>query len=220
MSNTGGEKMEQDMEKIMEQYDGQDDITIEPMSFGRRLRQIRKELGETQDEFAARIGTSKQVLSRYESGQRTPKISLVEKYAQSLQVSVDYLMGQGEQEAAFDSICIQNDTPFYKIFIDVTTEMGLLISDIVRITGLTDRQVRTIIRRRIKEAPLPIALQLSKTLGVPLEVWTGNKAYKKGELSAEGLEVARAYDQASHKDKNMVRMALDLPPLTEKGNSL
>ena len=208
--------MEQKKKNIIEECSNGEDIELAPMSFGLRLRQIRKELGETQDEFAARIGTSKQVLSRYESGQRTPKISLVEKYAQSLQVSVDYLMGQGDQEGAFDSICIQNEKPFYKIFIDVTTEMGLGISDIVRITGLTDRQVRTIILRRMKEAPLPVALQLSRTLDVPLEVWTGNEAYKKGSISVEGREVAMAYDKAAHKDKNMVRMALDLPPLTEK----
>ena len=207
--------MEQKKNNIIEECSN-GDIELAPMSFGLRLRQIRKELGETQDEFAARIGTSKQVLSRYESGQRTPKISLVEKYAQSLQVSVDYLMGQGDQEGAFDSICIQNGQPFYKIFIEVTTEMGLGISDIVRITGLTDRQVRTIIQRRMKEAPLPVALQLSRTLDVPLEVWTGNEAYKKGSISVEGREVAMAYDKAAHKDKNMVRMALDLPPLTEK----
>ena len=208
--------MEQKKKNIIEECSNGEDIELAPMSFGLRLRQIRKELGETQDEFAARIGTSKQVLSRYESGQRTPKISLVEKYAQSLQVSVDYLMGQGDQEDAFDSICIQNGQPFYKIFIEVTTEMGLGISDIVRITGLTDRQVRTIILRRMKEAPLPVALQLSRTLDVPLEVWTGNEVYKKGAISVEGREVAMAYDKAARKDKNMVRMALDLPPLTEE----
>ncbi|MBO4980703.1 MAG: helix-turn-helix transcriptional regulator [Lachnospiraceae bacterium] len=208
--------MEQKKNNIIEECKSADEIEIPTMNFGLRLRQIRKELGETQDEFAARIGTSKQVLSRYESGQRTPKISLVEKYAQSLQVSVDYLMGQGDQEGAFDSICIQNGQPFYKIFIEVTTEMGLGISDIVRITGLTDRQVRTIILRRMKEAPLPVALQLSRTLDVPLEVWTGNEVYKKGAISVEGREVAMAYDKAARKDKNMVRMALDLPPLTEE----
>ena len=93
--------------------------------------------------------------------------------------------------------------------------MGLLIPDVVRITGLTDWQVRTIIFRRMKEAPLPIALQLSKTLDVPLEVWTGNKSYKAGEISVEAREVARAYDKASLKDKNTARLALDLEPVKE-----
>jgi len=209
--------MDAELEKIKKLYPGYDDVEIKPTSFGERLRQIRKERGETQDEFAAIIETSKQVLSRYESGQRIPKISLAEKYAKALGVSVDYLMGKDvPQEAAFDSVCTQSDKPFYKIFIDVTLEMGLLIPDIVRITGLTDWQVRTIIFRRMKEAPLPIALQLSRTLDVPLEVWTGNEEYKASDITVEAREVAKAYDRAAAKDKMMVRMALDLPPVEEK----
>ena len=209
--------MDAELEKIKKLYPGYDDVEINPTSFGARLRQIRKERGETQDEFAAIIETSKQVLSRYESGQRIPKISLAEKYAKALGVSVDYLMGKDvPQEAAFDSVCTQSDKPFYKIFIDVTLEMGLLIPDIVRITGLTDWQVRTIIFRRMKEAPLPIALQLSRTLDVPLEVWTGNEEYKASDITVEAREVAKAYDKAAAKDKTMVRMALDLPPVEEK----
>ena len=209
--------MDAELEKIKKLYPGYDDVEIKPTSFGERLRQIRKERGETQDEFAAIIETSKQVLSRYESGQRIPKISLAEKYAKALGVSVDYLMGKDvPQEAAFDSVCTQSDKPFYKIFIDVTLEMGLLIPDIVRITGLTDWQVRTIIFRRMKEAPLPIALQLSRTLDVPLEVWTGNEEYKASDITVEAREVAKAYDRAAAKDKMMVRMALDLPPVEER----
>lgn len=207
--------MDNEAKRIQELYPGYSDVELKPTSFGERLRRIRKEMGETQDEFAARIGTSKQVLSRYEGGQRIPKISLVESYAKALNVSVDYLMGESQQESAFDSICTQSNKPFYKIFIDVTMEMGLLIPDIVRITGLTDWQVRTIIFRRMKEAPLPIALQLSKTLDVPLEVWTGNESYKVGEISVEAKEVARAYDKASLKDRNTARLALDLEPVKE-----
>ncbi len=67
--------MDDSLQKIKALYP--EDMDAEPKStgFGERLRQIRKELGESQDEFAARIGTSKQVLSRYEIGQRVSKIS-------------------------------------------------------------------------------------------------------------------------------------------------
>lgn len=195
--------MDAELEKIKKLYPGYDDVEIKPTSFGERLRQIRKERGETQDEFAKKIETSKQVLSRYESGQRIPKISLAEKYAKALGVSVDYLMGKDvPQEAAFDSVCTQSDKPFYKIFIDVTLEMGLLIPDIVRITGLTDWQVRTIIFRRMKEAPLPIALQLSRTLDVPLEVWTGNEEYKASDITMEAREVAKGIRQGGNEGQN------------------
>lgn len=206
--------MDDSLQRIKELYPDME-AEPEPTSFGQRLRKIRKEFGESQDEFAARIGTTKQVLSRYEVGQRIPKISLAEKYAKSLGVTVDYLMGGSPQEEAFDSVCRHTGKPFYQIFLDVTEEMGLLIPDIVRITGLTDWQVRTIILRHMKEAPLPIALQLSRTLEVPLEVWTGNEEYKVGDISFRAKEAAMAYDRATPKERAMVRMVLDLPPVEE-----
>lgn len=196
-------------------YSDLPEVEIEEMTFGERLKRIRKEKGMNQDAFAALIGTSKQVLSRYEIGQRVPKISLVEKYAKALDVTVDYLMGDSQQEAAFNSLCPGNRLPFYKIFVETTEQMGLDIPGIVRVTGLTDRQVRTIITRRMKDAPLPIALRLADTLGVPLEVWAGENVYKPQGMSVEAREVAMAYDQASLKDKNTARLALDLEPVRE-----
>ena len=80
----------------------------------------------------------------------------------------------------------------------------------VQKTGLTDKQVRTIITRQMKVAPLDLAMQLSDTLNVPLEVWLGIENYAPAEVSTDAYEVARAYDQADIKSKNMVRMALDL----------
>ena len=83
--------------------------------------------------------------------------------------------------------------PFYKIFMDVTDERGLNIPETVRVTGLTDRQVRTIITREMKVAPLDLALQLSETLNVPLAVWLDEEEYTPPEVSAEAYEVAHAY---------------------------
>lgn len=201
------------MEFFKKEYPEPPKIDIEYVSFGQRLRSIRKEKGMSQDEFAALLGTSKQVLSRYEIGQRIPKITQVQQYAQKLNVSADYLMGDSEMEAAFNSLCSDDHPPFYKIFMDVREQMGLDIPATVRVTGLTDRQVRTILIRQLKDAPLPIALKLSDTLGVPLEVWTGDQLYTPRDISVEAREVARAYDQASLKDKNTARLALDLEPV-------
>ena len=190
-------------------------VDVEYVSFGQRLRAIRKEKGLSQDDFAALLGTSKQVLSRYEIGQRIPKITQVQQYAKALNVSADYLMGDSAEEAAFNSLCPGDRPPFYKILISVMEGMGLDIPGLVRVSGLTDRQVRTIILRRMKDAPLPIALQLSDTLGVPLEVWTGDKSYTPQDITVEAREVARAYDAASLKDRNTARLALDLEPLKD-----
>ena len=203
------------MEFFKKEYPDTDvavDVTY--ASFGDRLRAIRKEKGMSQDEFAQMLGTSKQVLSRYEIGQRIPKITQVQEYAKRLNVSADYLMGDSAEEAAFNSLCPKDHPPFYKIFLDVMEQMGLDIPGMAQVSGLTDRQVRTIIIRQMKDAPLPIAMQLSDALGVPLEVWTGDRRYQPTDISAEARQVARAYDKAGQKEKAMVRMALDLPPMT------
>lgn len=194
------------------------DVGVEYTTFGKRLRQIRKDRNLTQDEFAQMLDTSKQILSRYEREERSPRIDLVRKYAEKLKVSVDYLLGDEEAEAVSTMFWAQNKKkPFYKIFIEVTADdLGLDIPGVVQKTGLTDRQVRTIITRQMKVAPLDLALQLSETLGIPLEVWLGVEEYAPSELSADAYEVARAYDRADFRDKNMARFALKLELLKEE----
>lgn len=60
-------------------------------TFGDNLRKIRKEKNMTQDEFATLLGTSKQVVSRYENGQRSPKVSIVSEYADKLGIPIAML---------------------------------------------------------------------------------------------------------------------------------
>ena len=71
------------------------------MEFGRILKQLRKERGLSQDELAAKLGTTKQVISRYENGQRMPRLSVVSEYARKLGVPLSALSGEEDapQEA-------------------------------------------------------------------------------------------------------------------------
>ena len=61
-------------------------------TFGEKLKAIRQEKGMTQEEFASLLGTSKQVISRYEKNQRTPKITAVHAYAKKLGIDPVYLV--------------------------------------------------------------------------------------------------------------------------------
>lgn len=56
------------------------------MSFGRLLRRLRMERGLSQEELSRKLGTSKQVISRYENGIRMPKLSTVTALAAALDV--------------------------------------------------------------------------------------------------------------------------------------
>ncbi|WP_312199361.1 LexA family protein [Anaerospora hongkongensis] len=62
------------------------------MSFGDKLKKIRVDRNMSQEELGELLGTSKQVISRYETNQRTPKITVVEDYAKKLNVPLEYLI--------------------------------------------------------------------------------------------------------------------------------
>lgn len=62
-------------------------------TFGDILKSIRLQRGMSQEELATLLGTTKQVISRYETNQRTPKITVANEYAQRLGVSLDALLG-------------------------------------------------------------------------------------------------------------------------------
>lgn len=75
-------------------------------TFGDRLKQIRLDRNMSQEEFALLLGTSKQVISRYETNQRTPKITVANEYAEKLGVPLNLLLGEedtaSEKNITFD----------------------------------------------------------------------------------------------------------------------
>ena len=63
-------------------------------SFSETLRRIRFEHHMTQEEFAELLGTTKQNISRYESGAVSPKISTAAIIADKLGLSLSELSGE------------------------------------------------------------------------------------------------------------------------------
>lgn len=61
------------------------------MTFGEKLKKYREEHDLSQEQLGAMLGTSKQVVSRYEKGQRSPQLDTVQAYAQKLGLPVVYL---------------------------------------------------------------------------------------------------------------------------------
>lgn len=61
------------------------------MQFGRRLRQIRAEMGKTQEEFAEMAGMSVDFLSLIERGRNAPSFKKLEQMIKGLGVSAAYL---------------------------------------------------------------------------------------------------------------------------------
>ena len=55
---------------------------------------LRKNSGLKQSELGKRIGTSGDIIGRYERGVITPSIEVIIKIADELNVSIDYLVGK------------------------------------------------------------------------------------------------------------------------------
>ena len=68
--------------------------------FPTTIKQIRLSKGMTQEEFAAFLGTSKQNISRYESGEVSPKITTAAKIAAKLGITLAQLNGDNGQGTA------------------------------------------------------------------------------------------------------------------------
>ena len=65
--------------------------------FKERLRELRKERGETQLQVATAIGTAERHYQRFERGANMPNIENAWKLADHFGVSIDYLVGRSEE---------------------------------------------------------------------------------------------------------------------------
>ena len=70
--------------------------------FGQRLLLVRRQRNMSQQQFAELLCTSKQVVSRYETGKRIPKITTVQKYADLLRLPLGYFLGETNELHSFD----------------------------------------------------------------------------------------------------------------------
>lgn len=117
-----------------------------PESFGDRLKALRKERKMSQEEIATLLDTSKQVISRYETNQRTPKITVVNEYAQKLNVPLNVLLGEPadikkESIMALDDelLTALQERPLLRRFVENLTKMDdESIKAFATIAGLKD----------------------------------------------------------------------------------
>lgn len=67
------------------------------MTFGEKIVLLRKQLKWSQEELAKKIGTSGPIVGRYERDEIKPSIEVASKLADSLGVTIDYLVGTTEK---------------------------------------------------------------------------------------------------------------------------
>jgi transcriptional regulator with XRE-family HTH domain len=83
------------------------------MSFSTRLKEIRREKKLTQEQLGQKVNVTKVSISGYESGNRTPDMDTLQKIADVLEISVDYLLGRTDTSS--DANYIGENKDSYKI---------------------------------------------------------------------------------------------------------
>lgn len=75
------------------------------MSLGRRIRERRKALGLTQQEFATALGLTPQHISVIEQDKRSPALASLARMAEELGVTVDFLVtGKAGKEGVITGV--------------------------------------------------------------------------------------------------------------------
>ena len=59
-----------------------------------RIKKLRKEAGLTQAQLASKIGVNAVTLSRYETGDRNPKVDKLVKMSKVFGVKLEYLLSE------------------------------------------------------------------------------------------------------------------------------
>ena len=92
--------------------------------FAQAVLNRRKQLGLTQDELAKRIGTSKQMVSKYELGQRSPKVAMANAFATALETTLDKLIGTEPATTDEDRLEALHQNPRLGLLFDRARKMS------------------------------------------------------------------------------------------------
>ncbi|MTI85369.1 MAG: helix-turn-helix domain-containing protein [Firmicutes bacterium] len=83
-------------------------------SFGKRLRQLRKEKNLSQDDLAKLFHLSQSTIAYYESGRKQPTQKTLQKLAQFFTVSMDWLTGHSDLRKPLNSTELEGPYPIGK----------------------------------------------------------------------------------------------------------
>ena len=101
------------------------------LNIGERIIQLRKQQNLSQDDLAKQIGVSRTIIGNYERNANTPSIEVVLKLAKAFNVTVDFLIGEGET-ASFDKDAVKRIEDIEKLDADTKKHLFFLIDNVIQ----------------------------------------------------------------------------------------
>jgi len=94
------------------------------LNIGSKISTLRKGKNWSQGDLAQAIEASREIIGKYERNENLPSIEMVAKMAKAFGVTVDFLIGEGEN-ASYDKETVQRINDIQKM--DVNTK-GILFN--------------------------------------------------------------------------------------------
>ncbi|MCR5291277.1 MAG: helix-turn-helix domain-containing protein [Eubacterium sp.] len=91
---------------------------MQPVLIPEKLKEARERLGITRVEAARRMNIPQSSYVRYEKGDRRPTHATIVQMAQALGTSVDYLIGESDDDGADTALVYKEEEP---ILYEITT---------------------------------------------------------------------------------------------------
>src|SRR5690606_17363928 len=101
------------------------------MEAGKIIATLRDTKGWSQTDLANNSGVSRVMIGKYERGEAVPSIDAAKKIADAFQVSLDYLVGEG-QNASFDKKTVQRLQEIENLVPSVKEKLFFLIDTVIR----------------------------------------------------------------------------------------
>ena len=71
-------------------------MEVSDMTVGEKIKEARRQCGLSQQQLAEKMLVSRSAVAKWEAGNGLPDVDNVKALAQLLNVSIDYLLGEGE----------------------------------------------------------------------------------------------------------------------------
>lgn len=101
------------------------------LNIGEQIIQLRKQLNLSQSELAEKAEVSRTIIGNYERNTNTPSIEILLKIAKVFNVSVDFLIGEG-QLSNFDKDVLKRIEDIEKMDSNTKQHLFFLIDNVIQ----------------------------------------------------------------------------------------
>jgi transcriptional regulator with XRE-family HTH domain len=166
------------------------------MDIGRRIRDVREDLGMPAAELARRVGVAPNTVWRYESGEREPSMAMLEKIARALRTQPAELLREPSPSAEALSDLSRALRERDRAIMESVREVSAGMED-VQSTLLEAERLRETARLRVEEALASIAEYQASHREQVVEADASVAEYQASyrEEAAHLQEVRRVMDQ-------------------------